>query len=116
MLAYLTTGGVNVLVFVIAVFTFGLKVFALADAALRPTNGYLAAGKLTKLKWCGILGVALLVNLVVGNPLSFLNIIGDIAAILYLVDVRPALRELGPGGAIGGRGGRGGGGGGPSGW
>jgi len=79
---------------------------------LRPKAAYVAAGKLDKLKWCAIVGVALLVNLVVGNPLSFLNIIGDVAAIVYLVDVRPALRSLGDAGAIFKRRNPGGGGGG----
>lgn len=93
-------GGTSLLVWVIAFFTFGLKVFAFADAVLRPKNAYLAAGKLDKLKWSAIVGVALVVNLVVFNPLSFLNIIGDVAALVYLLDVRPALRALGDGGAI----------------
>jgi len=100
MLAYVSSAGVNLIVLGLAVFTFGLKVFALGDAALRPKNAFVAAGKRTKVIWVAILAVALLVNLVVGNPLNFLNIIGDVAAIVYLVDVRPALRDLGAGGAI----------------
>ena len=59
MLELISGTSLNLLVLVIAVFTFGLKVFAIADAALRPTNAFLAAGKLTKLIWLAILGVAL---------------------------------------------------------
>lgn len=108
MLSYLTLSGVNLIVFVLAWFTFALKVFAFADSCLRPSQAFVATSKLTKLKWCAILGVALLLNLAVASPLSFLNIIGDVAAILYLVDVRPAIRSLGAGGAIFKRGPRGG--------
>lgn len=100
MLQFISGETANLLVLAIALFTFGLKVFAFADALLRPANAYLAAGKLTKVKWCAIVGVAFLLNLVVFNPLSLLNLIGTVAAIVYLVDVRPALRALGDGGAI----------------
>ena len=114
MLAYVSSAGVNLIVLGLAFFTFGLKVFALGDALLRPKNAFVAAGKLTKVIWLAILAVTLLVNLVIGNPLSFLNIIGDVAAIVYLVDVRPAMRDLGPGGSI--RRSKPGGSGGPTGW
>ena len=100
MLSLLSGNGVNLIVFGLAAFTFGLKVFAFGDALLRRPASFVATGKLTKVIWLAILAVALLVNLVVFNPLSFLNIIGDIAAIVYLVDVRPAIRSLGDGGSI----------------
>lgn len=100
MLELISGTSLNLLLFAIAVFTFGLKVFALADAALRPSQAFVAVGKQTKVIWLAILGVAFLVNLVVFNPIMILNVIGDVAAIVYLVDVRPALRGLGSGGAI----------------
>ena len=100
MLLNFSAQGVNLIVYGLAIFTFGLKVFAFGDAVLRRPGTFVATGKLTKLIWLAILGVALLVNLVVASPLSFLNIIGDVAAIVYLVDVRPAIRSLGDGGAI----------------
>lgn len=100
MLAYLSGASVNLLLLAISIFTFGLKTFAFADAVLRPKNAFPAAGKLDKLKWSAITGVAFVINLVLINPINFLNIIGVIAAIIYLVDVRPALRNLGDGGAI----------------
>jgi hypothetical protein len=73
-----------------------LKVWALADAIYRPGQAYVAAGKLTKLAWIAILAVALLLT---GS--SFMNLFGliaVIAAIVYLVDVRPAVREVSSGG------------------
>lgn len=108
MLAFWSQAGVNVLVLVIAVVTLGLKVWALVDCVTRRPDAFVAAGKLTKTKWLAILGVALVLALVIFDPLSLLNIVGIVAAAVYLADVRPAVRSLG--------GGRGGGGGGGYGW
>ncbi|XMA40250.1 DUF2516 family protein [Streptomyces albogriseolus] len=70
--------------------------FALIDAAIRREDAYRAADKKTKPFWLIILGIAFVVNLIF-NILSFLPIIGLIATIVYMVDVRPTLRGL-PGG------------------
>lgn len=71
--------------------------FALIDAAIRREDSYRAADKKTKPFWLIILGLAFVVNLFF-NILSFLPIIGLIATIVYMVDVRPALRGLSGGG------------------
>jgi len=70
------------------------KVFAFVDAAIRPAAAYEAAGKLTKVAWLIFLGLAALVDLKWGGVTSILTIVGTIAAIVYVVDVRPAVREL----------------------
>ncbi|KUM72507.1 hypothetical protein AQI70_23460 [Streptomyces curacoi] len=70
--------------------------FALIDAATRREDAYRAADKQTKPFWMIILGLAFVVNLIF-NILSFLPIIGLIATIVYMVDVRPAIKGL-PGG------------------
>ncbi|MEU6522376.1 DUF2516 family protein [Streptomyces sp. NPDC046924] len=70
--------------------------FALIDAAIRREDAYRAADKKTKPFWLIILGLAFVVSLIF-RILSFLPIIGLIATIVYMVDVRPALRGL-PGG------------------
>ncbi|WP_059045912.1 DUF2516 family protein [Streptomyces acidiscabies] len=80
--------------------------FALFDAVIRREDGYRAVSKQTKPFWVIILGLAFVVNLIF-PILSFLPIIGLVATIVYMVDVRPALRTL-PGGGKNGRGGRGG--------
>jgi hypothetical protein len=74
-----------------------LTAWALVDALVRPAAGYVAAGKLTKPGWAAILGIAVLVVLWQG-PMSFLGLPAIIAAIVYLVDVRPAVRGLSRGG------------------
>ncbi len=72
------------------------QVFALADAIRQPGLSYVAAGKRTKPIWLVILGVSLAVGFLhfPRNPLSFFNVIAVVAAVLYIVDVRPALRQL----------------------
>jgi hypothetical protein len=49
---------------------------------------------MTKPAWLIILGLALVAHLLFWSPISLLNIAGTVAAIVYLVDVRPALRAL----------------------
>lgn len=78
--------------------------FALIDAAIRRQDAYPAADKKTKPFWLIILGLAFIVNLIF-NVMSFLPIIGLIATIVYMVDVRPALRQITGGGGGRGRGG-----------
>ncbi len=74
-----------------------LTAWALVDALVRPAAGYVAAGKLTKPGWAAILVLAVLVILWQG-PMSFLGLPAIIAGIVYLVDVRPAVRGLSRGG------------------
>ena len=71
--------------------------FALVDALIRPAAGYVAAGKLTKPAWVAILVLSALV-IVWMSPLSFLGLPAVIASVVYLVDVRPAVRGLSRGG------------------
>ncbi|MCZ2827877.1 DUF2516 family protein [Modestobacter sp. VKM Ac-2986] len=76
--------------------TLALALWALVDAVIRPASAYVAAGKLSKPAWLGITGVAALLLFVLG-PLSFLGLPAVVAAVVYLVDVRPAVRSLKPG-------------------
>ncbi|HEX5568458.1 MAG TPA: DUF2516 family protein [Streptomyces sp.] len=75
------------------------SVFCFVDAALRREDAYRAADKNTKGFWLIILGVTAAVQFFLGGFL-LLTIAGLIAAIVYTVDVRPALVRAG-----GGRGG-----------
>jgi hypothetical protein len=70
-----------------------LQLWALVDAAIRPTPSYVAAGKLTKPAWLAITGIAALVIYWRG-PLDFFGLPAVVAAVVYLVDVRPAVRGL----------------------
>ena len=75
--------------------TLGLAVWAFVDALIRPGNGYVAAGKLTKPAWVAITALAAVVLYFTGGPLgSFFGLPAVIASIVYLVDVRPAVRGM----------------------
>jgi hypothetical protein len=74
-----------------------LSIWALVDAAIRPTPAYTAAGKLTKPAWLALTGLSTLIALFF--PLIHMfRLAGLVASIVYLVDVRPAIRESQGGG------------------
>jgi hypothetical protein len=70
-----------------------LALWAFVDSLVRPAAGFVAAGKLTKPGWAAITGLAALIVFWQG-PMSFLGLPAVIAAVVYLVDVRPAVRGL----------------------
>ena len=70
----------------------GLAVFGLIDALRVPTDAFPYAGKRTKTLWLVILGVAAAVLLVAG-PLNIFGLAAVVAAAVYLVDVRPAVKQ-----------------------
>ena len=85
------------LYFVFYVAIFGLAVWALVDLLSRPATAFTQAGKRTKAIWGAILGVATAIAFMalpapIGlNFLPFLALLSAVAAIVYLVDVRPAI-------------------------
>lgn len=89
--------GLQSLVFLaLNLFVFVLCAIALVDLLRRPASAFPAAGKRTKGFWAAILGVATAVAFVAlpplnFGPLGFLVLLGAVGAIVYLVDVKPAL-------------------------
>jgi len=79
-----------------------LGVVALFFAATAREDAYRAADKQKKSFWLIILGITVVVNLFV--PILFLQIAGVIASIVFMVDVRPAIKAVSGGGG-GSRGG-----------
>jgi hypothetical protein len=77
-----------------AIALFVVEAWALVDAVSRRPQEFEAAGKQTKTMWLVILGVALAAHLLIWHPISLLNMAGAVASIVYLVDVRPAIRSL----------------------
>jgi uncharacterized protein DUF2516 len=71
--------------------------FALFDAAFRREDAFRAVDKKTKPFWLAVLGGAFVVS-VIFPLLAFLPVIGLIATIVYMVDVRPAIRGITGGG------------------
>jgi hypothetical protein len=72
----------------------GLTVWAFVDALIRPAGGFVATGKLTKPAWLAITGLAAVILFLTKNPIALLGLPSVIAAVVYLVDVRPAVRGL----------------------
>ena len=97
---------INSLLGILGLVTFLLKAFTLVDCATRRAELFPAAGKQTKIFWLIILGIATIWNFISSSPIGIITLIGLVAALVYFVDVRPALRSLG--GGRGGRSGRGG--------
>jgi hypothetical protein len=79
----------------ISVVLLAMAAFAFIDGALRRGDAYTAAHKQTKVFWLIILGLAVPVNIF---QVLFLQIAGLIATIVYIVDVRPALKQVMGGG------------------
>ena len=77
--------------------TLVLQLWALIDAVIRPTPAYVAAGKLTKPAWLALTGASVFTALLF-PLLSMFRLAGLVASIVYLVDVRPAIRESQGGG------------------
>ncbi|MFE4452213.1 DUF2516 family protein [Streptomyces sp. NPDC056796] len=73
-----------------------LAVVALVFAVMAREDAYRAADKQKKSFWLIILGVTVFVNLVI--PILFLQIAGVIASIVFMVDVRPAIKAVSGGG------------------
>lgn len=93
------------LFWVLGVAAFVVEAWAFIDAVRRPTGAFPAAGKQTKPLWLIILGVSVVIGLygvAYTHGFSALNILpvaAFIAAAIYLTDVRPKVREMGPGGS-----------------
>jgi uncharacterized YccA/Bax inhibitor family protein len=76
----------------IALAMLAVKIFAFVNALTFSAESYVAAGKLTKPAWSIILGLGVVLQLLLLG--SLLNLAFTIAAIVFLVDVRPALAGL----------------------
>jgi len=76
---------------------FVVEAWAFVDAITRPAQAFPAVGKQTKPIWLLILGVAFVVGLYAaayGGATGFLSVIAFVAAAVYLLDVRPKVREI----------------------
>jgi hypothetical protein len=85
----------------LAVAAFVAEAWAFVDAISRPAPAFVAAGKQTKPIWLIILGVAFVLGLytaLYGGVTQILAVVAFVAAAIYLVDVRPKVREFKRGG------------------
>ncbi len=84
----------NAFMLVATLVVFVVQAWAFIDAVSHRPEAFVAADKLTKPAWLIILGLALLAHMLIWSPVSFLNLAGAVAAIVYMVDARPALRAV----------------------
>jgi Protein of unknown function (DUF2516) len=89
--------GIGFLSFVIYWAAVAVGLWAVIDCVTRPAGAFPAASKLTKPAWLAITAGATLL-LFWSSVLGFFGIIAIVASIVYLVDVRPAVREVSGGG------------------
>ncbi len=89
---------INFVFWILLLAAFVVETWAFIHAILQPAESFTAAGKQTKPLWLIILGVAFLIG--VGGAigylalLSFFPIIAFIAAAIYLVDVKPKIKQV----------------------
>jgi Protein of unknown function (DUF2516) len=80
---------------------FVVEAWAFISTIMQPANAFTAAGKQTKPIWLLITGVAFVIG--IGGVvqalalLSFFPIIAFVAAAIYLVDVKPKIKQVRPG-------------------
>lgn len=85
--------------FVVGFVLFVFKAFLFVDAVSRRKDAFPAADKQTKTFWLIILGIAIIVDWLFGfDLLGILPVVGLIATIVYMVDVRPAVKQISGGG------------------
>ena len=92
-MVFLILGYIELAVILVAV---AVKAFAFINALLWPAASYTAANKLTKPAWLAILGLGFAAQLLLiqASPINPIYLIASIAAIVFLVDVRPAVSGL----------------------
>lgn len=70
-------------------------IYAFVHALLQRADAFTAVDKLTKPAWMGITGAGTLVLILFrSGPYSIIWIVGLIAVLVYLVDVRPKVTEV----------------------
>lgn len=80
---------------------FALWVWAFFDCLVRRFDAFRAVDKLTKPAWLAILALGALFGTLTAAPFSYaanptgiIALVATVAAGVYLVDVRPAVREI----------------------
>ncbi len=76
-------GGIEL---VLTLILFGVKVLALVDCVARKESDF--SYSMPKKSWLIILGLALLAHVLIWAPISLLNLVGTVAALVYLAQMR----------------------------
>ena len=84
----------NLVLLVLSIVTFVVQAFALVDATRHRPDAFPAVDRGTKTGWLIGLTLGVVAHVLIWNPISLLNMLGIVAAIVYLVDVRPSLLAI----------------------
>ena len=88
------TGVIHYLNVVLEIFSLIVQVVALIHCLTQRGDGFQALGTLPKGAWALILVVCIGLTLLVSGGLGIFSLIGIAAALIYLLDVRPGLKDL----------------------
>jgi len=82
---------------VLLVFALVIEGVAFVHCLTQRSDAFPAIGTLPKAGWLAILGICLLLTLLGFGVISIFGLIGIAAGMIYMLDVRPGLRDLSDG-------------------
>ncbi|GLY03219.1 MULTISPECIES: DUF2516 family protein [Actinoplanes] len=85
---------IDVTVFLVAVI---VQAIALIHCLTQRGPGFQALGTLPKGAWAAIIAVCLVITVLTSGRILMISMIGIAAALIYLLDVRPGLKDLSDG-------------------
>jgi hypothetical protein len=88
---------VNYLNLLVFIFSLVVQAVALIHCLTQRGDGFQAIGTLPKGAWAAILAICIVLTLLIGNAVGIFGLIGIAAALIYLLDVRPGLKDLSDG-------------------
>ena len=81
----------NLLVLILSLI---VQAVALIHCLTQRGDGFQAIGTLPKGAWAAILAVCIILTLLLQSAIGIFGLIGIAAALIYLLDVRPGLKDL----------------------
>jgi hypothetical protein len=87
-------GYLNLLILILSLI---VQAVALIHCLTQRGDGFQAIGTLPKGAWAAILAVCIVLTLLLQSAIGIFGLIGIAAALIYLLDVRPGLKDLSDG-------------------
>ncbi|MEV6344475.1 DUF2516 family protein [Actinoplanes sp. NPDC051851] len=78
----------------VKIFSLAIQVAALIHCLTQRGAGFSALGTLPKGAWAGILAVLMVLTAITSSPFNLFSLAGIAAAMIYLLDVRPGLKDI----------------------
>jgi hypothetical protein len=79
------------------IFSLIIQAVALIHCLTQRGDGFQAIGTLPKGAWAAILAVCIVLTMLTSRATSIFSLVGIAAALIYLLDVRPGLKDLSDG-------------------